>query len=55
MQRQIRDIAALAHERAEVIRGKFREIVPEYRSPGAPVIEPTPVPIDLAARRVANE
>ncbi len=56
VQRQIREIASLAHERAEEIRGKFREIVPEYRSPAvAPVVESAPAAAELAARRAANE
>jgi len=54
VQRQIREISSLAHERAEDIRAKFREIVPEYApAPNAPALASAPA--EAAARRAANE
>jgi FlaA1/EpsC-like NDP-sugar epimerase len=51
--RHIEELARLADDRAERVRKKFRDIVPEYRA--APE---TPLPsnvVDLAAPRAANE
>ena len=54
VQREIRELVSVAHDRAEEIRAKFGEIVPEYRSPPrAPTVTPAPIP--LASRRAADE
>ncbi|HEX9051315.1 MAG TPA: nucleoside-diphosphate sugar epimerase/dehydratase, partial [Anaeromyxobacter sp.] len=52
--RHIEELAELADARAERVRKKFREIVPEYRA--APEIpQPSNAVVDLAAVRAANE